>query len=846
MPHRERSRSCAERSGCSNPAVEQQPLFPDKPRPRVPRRPTVADTFEAHFEAALRLLSRGSFHLALPHALRTVELDAQDPDGLFVCAITHFELRHLDEARRLLDEARMLMRFRPFRFSRASIEHLSAELAGARKASRDGRQAAPGRRRLRPATAAGAEPSESAAGPQPAATARTEPLPAAATPPSAPPGDSVATTATAATAPTAIPSTPNADAAAPIAAAAAAKATPSRQTTAAKGAVPMAGSGLVPSADPPSVVSAHGAAGAAGPAPIPTASGMPAAVATAIAAAPVLALGAAAQTADAGRALLDYRLRLQARAVDRLRGYDTLLALAEVHGVDHYDYQLRTVRRVLREFRGRVLLADEVGLGKTIEAGLCLKEYLLRGLARTVLVIVPAPLCQQWQDELLHKFALPSRRLERDDLVGAAAEPVRPGVQVVSLALARQAAASEALAAARFDLVIVDEAHRLKNRRTRSWQLVDHLRARYLMLLSATPVENDIVEIYNVLTLLKPGLFSTEAEFKRAFANGASRLPKDPERLRALLREVMVRNTRAQIDAPLPPRFATTLHAEPGPAEHEFNQSVTAAVRAAVRDGRLSLGGAGEVLRLCGSAPIAAVDALARHLGPEFAVAARALTGSGHVLCAKDHVLLDLLARRRGEKVLLFAGSRATLDHVLTVVARAGHRAVLFHGSLDRAQKAAAIAAFAADTEVLVASESGGEGFNLQFARTIVNYDLPWNPMRIEQRIGRVHRIGQTREVFVFNLVNDGTIEQEVLRVLDEKINMFELVVGEIDAILGRLGDGERDFQELVLELYARAEDPGAARTAFDALAEQLVDARTDYERVKQIEQAVLGEELGS
>src|SRR5206468_6139227 len=158
-----------------------------------------------------------------------------------------------------------------------------------------------------------------------------------------------------------------------------------------------------------------------------------------------------------------------------------------------------------------------------------------------------------------------------------------------------------------------------KNRRTRSWQLVDRLRARYLFLLSATPIENDLVEIYNVLTLLKPGLFSTEAEFKRAFVSGASRLPKDPSRLRLLLREVMVRNTRASIDVQLPPRFATTLRAAPQGQEAQLHADVASAVRAAVRAGSLSLGSAGEILRALGCSPAAAAEPLARHLGAESA-----------------------------------------------------------------------------------------------------------------------------------------------------------------------------------------------------------------------------------
>jgi SNF2 family DNA or RNA helicase len=562
-----------------------------------------------------------------------------------------------------------------------------------------------------------------------------------------------------------------------------------------------------------------------------------------LALAPELA-GAAADSATT-TALGDFRLRVDASRIAQLSSFDTLLSLGAVRDVDHYEYQLRTVRRVLRDFRGRVLLADEVGLGKTIEAALCLKEYLLRGLVRSVLILAPAGLCAQWREELAAKFGIDASLADGDDLRERPETLGRAGVTIVSLGTARLPAAAQALAGARYDMVIVDEAHRLKNRRTRSWQMVDSLKARFLLLLSATPIENDLVEIYNVLTLLKPGLFSTEAEFKRAFVGKSGREPKDAERLRGLLREVMVRNTRALADVRLPPRFATTLRATPGAPEAELYRRVETALRAALADGRCTRARMGEILRALGSAPHAAVEPIARHLGPELAAAAAALTG-GSTPLAKDLVLQELLARQKDDKVLLFAGHRRSLEHACEVVRRAGRRPVVFHGSLSAAEKQAAVAAFAADANVLVASESGGEGFNLHFARTIVNYDLPWNPMRIEQRIGRVHRIGQTREVFVFNLVAAGTVEEELLRVLDEKVNLFELVVGELEMILGRLGDGEQEFQDLVLEIYASASGTTELRAGFDALAQRLLAARDEHARVKQLQDAVLGAELGA
>jgi hypothetical protein len=265
---------------------------------------------------------------------------------------------------------------------------------------------------------------------------------------------------------------------------------------------------------------------------------------------------------DPATALADYRRRAAAFAVERLRRYDTLLSLGVARGVDHYEYQLRTVRRVLRDFRGRALLADEVGLGKTVEACLCLEEYLQRGLARRALLLVPPGLLRQWQDELRGKF---DRDVRIVDGTLARKDPDvwrREPLVLASMALARARPHAAHLADAGFDMVIVDEAHRLKNRRTLLFKLVDRIRARYLLLLSATPVENDLVEIYNVLSLLRPGLFSTQAEFKRRFVARGKRTPRDPSALRSL-----VRGRPRWAFAPVStPRSASGSRAAPSPA----------------------------------------------------------------------------------------------------------------------------------------------------------------------------------------------------------------------------------------------------------------------------------------
>ena len=167
----------------------------------------------------------------------------------------------------------------------------------------------------------------------------------------------------------------------------------------------------------------------------------------------------------------------------------------------------------------------------------------------------------------------------------------------------------------------------------------------------------------------------------------------------------------------------------------------------------------------------------------------------------KEAALLDLLRRNPDEKKLVFVHYRETLDHIADLLEREGMAFARFEGSLSGPDKDAAIARFRDQVPVLLCTESGGEGRNIQFCNTLINFDVPWNPMAIEQRIGRIDRIGQQREVFVFNLVTRGTLEEQVLQLLEEKISMFELVVGEVGAILGSLEE-ERDFAELVLSAW--------------------------------------------
>jgi superfamily II DNA or RNA helicase len=530
------------------------------------------------------------------------------------------------------------------------------------------------------------------------------------------------------------------------------------------------------------------------------------------------------------------------------QGFDELLCLPHLTGVEPLWHQIETVRKVLKQFRGRVLLADEVGLGKTIEAGMVLKEYALRGMAERVLVLSPASLVGQWKEELETKFGL-AFATTHDPLLRADPHAFWGQKRIIaSIATARRQEHAERLLSGVFDLIIIDEAHHLRDRSSQSWKLVDALNKRFLLLLSATPVQNDLVELYNIMTLLKPGMFRTLREFRAAYITpGKPREPANAERLRELMRGAMIRNTRAVVALKLPRRHAVTIKVDGHPGEVEAYADLAAAAR------RLAAGtGAGghrlalhHMFSAAGSSPAAAAAAVARFAArrpDDMEWRALAERWAGIETGGKEMALLDLLRRNPDEKKLVFVHSRETLGRLADLLSIAGLPFARFDGSLSGPQKDAAIADFRDSVPVLLCTESGGEGRNIQFCNTLINFDVPWNPMAIEQRIGRIDRIGQHREVFIFNLVTRGTLEDQLLALLEEKISMFELVVGEVGAILGGLGE-ERDFPELALDAWLAVTEAGRA-DAFDLLARQLDEARSQHEGAKALDDALFGDDF--
>jgi len=548
---------------------------------------------------------------------------------------------------------------------------------------------------------------------------------------------------------------------------------------------------------------------------------------------------------EAGEAVAEERSALidQALAVWARPGFETFMCLPRLR-FEPFPYQLEAASRVLRHMQGRAVLADEVGLGKTIEAGLVLSELRLRGLATRSLVLAPAGLVSQWCEELERKFALPCAVADLRWLklggaasaggVAAAAQPIL----VASLAAARRDPLRAALVATDWEVVIADEAHRLKNPRSASAQLVRSLRARSLLLLTATPIENRLADLFQLVSLVRPGLLGCAAEFRSRHGGGDG--VRNLASLQLALRELMVRHRRSEISVMLPSRVAETVCVSPSAEEARVYRAISERVRAEGRDaGPARTMALRSAQQLAGSSPWACVSVLQKLGWGDLASQAAAVPSTGKV-----QALLALLAGRGelDDKVVVFTASRRTLEHLRAIVERHGIDAAIYHGSLSRAEKDAAIASFADGTPVLLSTEAAGEGRNLQFCHTMINFDLPWNPMRIEQRLGRIHRIGQTHEVRLTNLVARGTLEERLLEVLQAKINLFELVVGELDMILGRI-DEELDFETVVFQHYVESRDDSEFASRLESVGERLAQARLGYLQTRERIDGLIGAE---
>ena len=221
----------------------------------------------------------------------------------------------------------------------------------------------------------------------------------------------------------------------------------------------------------------------------------------------------------------DWRMALRAARLATHAGFDDLICLPLVRDMELLEHQIRTAKTVLRRFRGRAMLCDEVGLGKTVEAGLVLSELHLRGLARSVLVLVPPSLIEQWQGEMRRKFSLDFTSHDDPAFKSLGDESWMSCDRVIaSIHTAKREPHRSAILARRWDLVVIDEAHHLRNRETQLWKFASQLQKQYILLLTATPVQNHLDELFNLVTLLEPGLLSTSRQFQKRFVDRTDKM----------------------------------------------------------------------------------------------------------------------------------------------------------------------------------------------------------------------------------------------------------------------------------------------------------------------------------
>ncbi len=485
-------------------------------------------------------------------------------------------------------------------------------------------------------------------------------------------------------------------------------------------------------------------------------------------------------------------------------------------GLTLHSYQIDSVLTVVHQLGGRAILADEVGLGKTIEAGLVIAELKAQALIDRVLILVPAGLITQWIQELQHKFGWRALHSAHD----------QGWLWVLSIDSAKKIPLYHQLQYVSWDLVIVDEAHHLKNTKTLNYQLVEGIKARYLVLLTATPMENELTELYTLVNLVKPGLFGSYLRFYRQFILD-KRTPKNARALKKLLSRVMVRNQRYEVGIDLPPREVTLWPIVLSSDERRLYDTMTHALKVEYRH---RLQGNQTVLplitlqrELCSSphALIPTLDA-ATWLGPlqeELLSLARSI-----VMTSKIQAVIDLI-RVIGGQVLIFTEYRASQSIIVNSLREKGIPAEAFHGGLSRGERDRLIQWFSEEDHVLVSTEAGGQGLNLQFCHQLINFDLPWNPMRIEQRIGRLHRIGQTHPVDIYNLFTVETIEENILHLLHEKIDLFRHVIGELDVILRHL-ERRGSLEKRLLDIFFWEDDRKAIEMRLDALGQEFLAAR--------------------
>jgi len=606
--------------------------------------------------------------------------------------------------------------------------------------------------------------------------------------------------------------------------------------------------------------------------------------------------------------------------------YDPLLAM-NTSKIDPLPHQIEAVYGyILKLPQIRFLIADDPGAGKTIMAGLIIKELKLRQLVKKILIVVPGHLKDQWKRELEEKFKEKFFPVDRNTLNAFYGENIwmRENQLITSMDFLKQEEILPTIASVYFDLIIVDEAHKMsaykygeKIDRTARYKLGEVLSkiTDHLLFLTATPHKGDPENFRLFLDLLEPGFFATKELVYESIKNKDNplfirRVKEDLKDFEGkplfLPRHVITKTFNLGINSPREKELYNSLSRY---VENQYNLALT-------RDKKRNIAFALVILqRRMASSTYALLKSLERRkkrleellkvqnkeefskslnfdfedveelsekerwkeeeIWETLSVAetkeeleeeiktldkligqARLIIESEEELKLKElkkslKELEKIYADPKDKKIIIFTESRDTLTYLEKKVKEWGYSVVTIHGGMSLQERIEAEKIFKHEKQILIATEAAGEGINLQFCHLMINYDIPWNPNRLEQRMGRIHRYGQTKEVYIFNLVAEDTREGKVLNRLFQKLEEIKKALGS-DKVFDCLGEvlSDKNLSQLLIEAAANARhideilkeieitvDQEYIQRVKENLGESLATRFIDYTRIKQMQQ---------
>ncbi|MDR2700686.1 MAG: DEAD/DEAH box helicase [Nitrososphaerota archaeon] len=561
----------------------------------------------------------------------------------------------------------------------------------------------------------------------------------------------------------------------------------------------------------------------------------------------------------------DFNLNLEALQIKNAGKIDQLIALDAIRtNLVPYGFQMQTALQVINEMNTNAILADEVGLGKTIEAGLIVKELILRGEVNSILIVSPKSLLSQWKMEMAEKFG------ETFFIANY------PGERV-NLRFDNRVICSHSLLSRKFeefagrvwDLIVVDEAHAFRNTHSKGRVCLGNLRKNHFLMITATPLCNKLTDLYSILDLVQPGILDSERAFISRFAEDTkSRVikPEEAPLLKQITKDLMCRTRREQTGVPFTKRVVESRTLEANADEREFIDQATEYLHAvsqnkfktietliAENPNRKISGSQSRAILVFqaialqqsfSSSPAAAIESLKKRqqrFPMETEITNKLVEMAKKIKSAKMDLLKNILNKTLQEQTLIFCLRKITAQKIKEMLNQEFGKAEVYIGNMNQIERDTTINAFKkGEIQYLIATDAAAEGLNLQNCAMMFNYDLHWNPMKIEQRIGRIHRFKQDHDVTVFNLAVKDTIDDYVLHILYQKIELFTMTIGKMETVLAELKEGNQDIQKTIAEILLRSNSRLDIQKELEKLANILNDSKENQKTAEQFTRGII------